>query len=87
MERHNICNEPEPEAWDVFRIMSRGLALLSVCCGQGTEEKEYLVDQVTYVRVENTVNLYAQGLSESQSRGGNGWQEPTVRAIKETSTA
>ena len=23
MERHNICNEPEPEAWDVFRIMSR----------------------------------------------------------------
>lgn len=61
--------------------------MLSVCCGQGAEQKEYLVDQAIYVKVENTVNLYSQDLSESQSRGGNGWQEPTVRALKETSTA
>ena len=59
MERHNICSEPEPEAWDVFRTTSRGLALLSVHCGQGAEQKEDLADQAIYARVDNMVNLYS----------------------------
>ena len=55
--------------------MSRGLALLSVCCGQGAEQKEYLVNQATYLRVENMVNLYSQDLSESHVRGSARKQE------------
>ena len=55
--------------------------------GRVQNRKIHKVDQAIYVKVENTVNLYSQDLSESQSRGGNGWQEPTVRALKETSTA
>lgn len=44
-ERHNMCNGPEPEIWDIVKITSRGLALLSECCGRGAKEKEDLADQ------------------------------------------
>lgn len=40
-----MCDGAEPEIWDMVKIRSRGLAWLSVCCGQGAKEKEDLADQ------------------------------------------
>lgn len=65
--------------------MSRELALLLVCCGQGTEQKKGLAGHSHVPRVDNLVSLQFQDLRRSQ-REGKGWPALTVAVRKETST-